>query len=32
MQRVDKKIQAGKEWNNPFDLASLIDLAGTEVS
>jgi pimeloyl-ACP methyl ester carboxylesterase len=31
MQRVDKKKQAGKEWNNPFDLASLIDLAGTEM-
>jgi hypothetical protein len=31
MQRVDERVQAGKEWNNPLAMGSLIDLAGTEV-
>lgn len=31
MQRVDSGLQAGKSWRNPFDAASLRDLAGTEV-
>lgn len=31
MQRVDERVQAGKEWNNPLAMGSLIDLAGTEM-
>ena len=31
MKRVDSGLQAGKSWRNPFDVASLRDLAGTEV-
>jgi hypothetical protein len=32
MQRVDERQQKDKEWKNPFDVACLKDLAGTEVS
>ena len=31
LQRVDKKLQEGKKWLNPFSIESLINLAGTEV-
>lgn len=31
MQRVDYDLQAGKSWDNPFDVGSLRNLAGTEV-
>lgn len=29
--RVDKCTQEGKSWNNPFDLGSIINLAGSEM-
>lgn len=32
LQRVDKKIQEGKKWRNPFSVESLINLAGTEMN
>lgn len=31
-QRVDEEIQKNQEWENPFSLGSLVNLAGTEVS
>lgn len=31
MTRVDRNIQAGKAWENPFSIGSLINLAGTEM-
>ena len=32
LQRVDRKIQEGKKWLNPFSIDSIINLAGTEVN
>lgn len=31
-QRVDEQIQAGKSWDSPLSMGSIVNLAGTEVS